>query len=98
MPVITLPDGSNRQFDSPVSILDVAADIGPGLAKSTLGGRVNGVRMDASDVISEDVELTIFTPRDEDGLENYSSLLCAFVGACIKTALARCKDGDWTYD
>lgn len=69
MPVITLPDGSSRQFEQPVSVMDVAADIGPGLAKSTLGGRVNGVRVDASEVIAEDAELTIFTPRDEDGVE-----------------------------
>ena len=46
MPVITLPDGSQRQFEQPVSVLDVANDIGPGLAKATIAGRVNGQRVD----------------------------------------------------
>jgi len=44
MPIITLPDGSQRSFDAPVSILDVANDIGPGLAKATIAGRINGER------------------------------------------------------
>ena len=48
MPVITLPDGSQRSFENPVSTLDVANDIGPGLAKATIAGRVNGERVDAS--------------------------------------------------
>jgi threonyl-tRNA synthetase len=69
MPVITLPDGSKRQFENPVSVYQVAADIGPGLAKVTLGGRVNGQRVDAHDLIIEDADLVIFTPKDEDGLE-----------------------------
>ncbi|MGH1440785.1 MAG: threonine--tRNA ligase [Cellvibrionaceae bacterium] len=69
MPVITLPDGSQRSFEQPVSVFDVASDIGPGLAKATLGGRVNGERIDAHDLISDDAELTIFTAKDEDGLE-----------------------------
>jgi threonyl-tRNA synthetase len=69
MPSVTLPDGSQRQFDNPVSVLDVAADIGPGLAKAALAGRVNGQLVDVSYVIDEDVELGIVTDRDEDGLE-----------------------------
>ena len=52
MPVISLPDGSQRSYDKPISIYDIAADIGPGLAKATLGGRVNGERADASDLIA----------------------------------------------
>ncbi len=69
MPSITLPDGSQRVFDHPVSVLDVAADIGPGLAKATLAGRVNDVLVDASYIINEDSTLAIVTERDEDGLE-----------------------------
>jgi len=69
MPAITLPDGSVRSFDAPVSVLDVAADIGPGLAKATLAGRVNGDLVDASFTITDDAELSIVTDRDEDGLE-----------------------------
>jgi len=66
---VTLPDGSQRKFDHPVSVLDVAADIGPGLAKATLAGRVNDVLVDASHVINDDSTLAIITERDEDGLE-----------------------------
>jgi threonyl-tRNA synthetase len=69
MPVITLPDGSQRPFSQPVSVHDVAADIGPGLAKAALAGKVNGKLVDTSHVISEDAELAIVTSRDEDGLD-----------------------------
>jgi len=69
MPVITLPDGSQRSFDKPVSIYDVAADIGPGLAKAALAGRIDGRELDTSHVIENDAELSIITERDEEGLE-----------------------------
>ena len=69
MPVITLPDGSQRSFENPVSTLDVANDIGPGLAKATIAGRVNGERVDACDMINEDSRLEIITAKDDDGLE-----------------------------
>ena len=69
MPVITLPDGSQRQFDNSVSVMDVALSIGPGLAKATIAGRVDGVRVDACDLIENDASLEIITAKDEDGLE-----------------------------
>ena len=69
MPVITLPDGSQRNFDHSVSVIDVAQDIGSGLAKATLAGRVDGRLVDASHVIEKDAGLQIITTRDEDGLE-----------------------------
>ncbi|ALP53052.1 threonine--tRNA ligase [Candidatus Tenderia electrophaga] len=69
MPVVTLPDGSKRNFDHPVTVMDVAADIGPGLAKATLAGRVDGELVDASHTIEGDAELAIVTERDEEGLE-----------------------------
>ncbi len=69
MPVITLPDGSQREFDQPVSIHDVAADIGPGLAKAALAGRVDGELVDTSYILDGDCELAIVTSRDEDALE-----------------------------
>ncbi|MFW2405092.1 MAG: TGS domain-containing protein, partial [Gammaproteobacteria bacterium] len=69
MPVITLPDGSQKQFDEPVSVARVAADIGPGLAKAALAGRVDGNLVDTAFVIDRDAELSIITGRDEDGLE-----------------------------
>jgi threonyl-tRNA synthetase len=69
MPAITLPDGSERQFDQPVSVMDVAADIGPGLAKATLAGEVDGKLVDAAFIIDADVALRIITARDAEGLE-----------------------------
>ena len=69
MPVITLPDGSQRSFDHPVSVMDVAADIGPGLAKATLAGKVDDRMVDASYIIDNDAKLSIITDRDEEGLE-----------------------------
>ncbi|WP_296061115.1 threonine--tRNA ligase [uncultured Amphritea sp.] len=69
MPVVTLPDGSKREFANAVTVFDVAADIGAGLAKVALAGRVNGELVDTSHTITDDAELAIITPRDEDGLE-----------------------------
>ncbi|RYY74839.1 MAG: threonine--tRNA ligase [Gammaproteobacteria bacterium] len=90
MPVITLPDGSKRQFENPVSVYQVAADIGPGLAKVTLGGRVSingdktGQRVDAHDLITDDADLVIFTPKDEDGLEIIRHSCAHLLGHAIK--------------
>ena len=69
MPVITLPDGSQRSFSQPVSVHDVAADIGPGLAKAALAGVVDGKEVDTSYVVDRDASLAIITDRDEAGLE-----------------------------
>jgi threonyl-tRNA synthetase len=69
MPVVTLPDGSQRSFDQSVSVHDVAADIGPGLAKAALAGKVNGQLVDTSFAIEEDVELAIVTNKDDDAVE-----------------------------
>ncbi|MES9902203.1 MAG: threonine--tRNA ligase [Sedimenticola sp.] len=69
MPVITLPDGSQRSFDDAVSVYDVAASIGPGLAKAALAGRVDGELVDTSFTMEGDAELAIITDRDEAGLE-----------------------------
>lgn len=68
MPVITLPDGSQRHFDAPISVMDVAASIGAGLAKACIAGRVNGELCDACDLITEDASLSIITIKDADGL------------------------------
>jgi len=69
MPTVTLPDGSRREFDQPVSVQAIAADIGPGLAKAALAGKVNGELVDTSFVIDRDAELAIITARDEEALE-----------------------------
>ena len=69
MPLITLPDGSERRFDAPVSVHEVAADIGPGLAKAALAGVVEDQLVDTSYVIDSDASLRIVTIRDPEGVE-----------------------------
>ena len=69
MPAITLPDGSQRVFDNPVSVADVAADIGAGLAKATLAGVVDGDVVDASHLIEQDATLAIVTDRSDEALD-----------------------------
>ncbi len=68
MPSITLPDGSQRDYSDTVSVADIAADIGPGLAKATLAGVVNGELVDSTTQISSDATLAIVTAKDDDGL------------------------------
>jgi threonyl-tRNA synthetase len=68
MPAITLPDGSRREFDRPVTVQEVAASIGPGLAKAALAGKLNGSVVDSSCLIESDAELAIITVRDEEAL------------------------------
>ena len=84
MPVITLPDGSSRHFDQPVTVYDVAADIGPGLAKATVGGRVNGQRRDTCDLINDDATVSLFTASDDDGLEIIRHSCAHLLGHAIK--------------
>ena len=84
MPIITLPDGSQRQFDHPVSVLEVAQNIGAGLAKATIAGRVNGERRDACDIIEQDSTLEIITAKDEDGLEIIRHSTAHLLGHAIK--------------
>jgi threonyl-tRNA synthetase len=69
MPVITLPDGSQREYEQAVSVMDVAQSIGSGLAKATLAGRVNNELVDASTLIDTDATLQIITAKDDAGLE-----------------------------
>lgn len=84
MPVITLPDGSQRHFDHAVSPMDVALDIGPGLAKATIAGRVNGELVDACDPIESDSTLSIITAKDEEGLEIIRHSCAHLLGHAIK--------------
>ena len=69
MPAITLPDGSRREFDRPVTVQEVAASIGPGLARATLAGKLNGAVVDSSCLIERDAQLAIITARDDEALE-----------------------------
>jgi threonyl-tRNA synthetase len=69
MPIVTLPDGSQRRFDHPVTVDEVAGDIGPGLRKAALAGKVNGKLVDTSYAIVSDASVAIVTDRDPEGLE-----------------------------
>jgi len=69
MPVITLPDGSKREYDQAVTVMDVALSIGSGLAKATLAGKVNGNLVDAGTLINQDATLQLITAKDEDGID-----------------------------
>jgi threonyl-tRNA synthetase len=69
MPVITLPDGSQREFSHAIKVMDVAASIGAGLAKATLAGKVNGKLVDAATLIEQDAALQLITAKDEEGVD-----------------------------
>ena len=69
MPIITLPDGTEKSFDQPLNVFEVAKSIGSGLAKATLAGKVNGELVDAAYVIDTDSSVSIITAKDEEGLE-----------------------------
>ena len=84
MPVITLPDGSQREFDSAVSVYDIAADIGPGLAKATIAGEVNGNLVDACDLIEQDANIKIITERDSEGVEIIRHSCAHLLGHAVK--------------
>ncbi|MFC3149714.1 threonine--tRNA ligase [Litoribrevibacter euphylliae] len=84
MPVITLPDGSQRSFDQAVTIMQVAEDIGPGLAKATIAGRINGELQDACETITEDAELQIITAKDQEGVEIIRHSCAHLIGHAIK--------------
>jgi threonyl-tRNA synthetase len=92
MPIITLPDGSQRQFDHPVTGLDIATDIGPGLAKAAIAIKVDGEQRDIYHQISEDANVSILTSKDEEGLDVLRHTLAAQILArAIKTHFPTAK-------
>ena len=84
MPVITLPDGSKREFESTITVLDIARDISSGLAKNTIAGIVNGELVDACELIEADSTLQIITAKDEEGLEILRHSCAHLMGHAIK--------------
>ncbi|MCR4511530.1 threonine--tRNA ligase [Pseudomonas sp. 32.2.56] len=91
MPIITLPDGSQRTFDHPVSVLEVAQSIGAGLAKATVAGKVNGKLVDACDLIESDATLQIITPKDQEGLEIIRHSCAHLIGHAVKQLFPTAK-------
>ncbi|RDI27445.1 threonine--tRNA ligase [Pseudacidovorax intermedius] len=81
---ITLPDNSRREYPGPVTVAEVAQSIGPGLAKNTVAGKVDGKLVDASDLIDHDARLQIITPKDEEGLEIIRHSCAHLVGHAVK--------------
>ncbi|MCW5567998.1 MAG: threonine--tRNA ligase [Dokdonella sp.] len=91
MIAITLPDGSRREFDHPVSVMEVAQSIGPGLAKATVAGKVDGRQVDASDLIDHDAGLQILTPKDAEGVEIIRHSAAHLVGHAVKQLYPEAK-------
>lgn len=91
MPIITLPDGSQRSFDHSVSVLEVAQSIGAGLAKATVAGKVNGKLVDACGLIDSDATLQIITPKDQEGLEIIRHSCAHLIGHAVKQLFPTAK-------
>ncbi len=85
MPVVTLPDGSHKTFDAAVTAAEVAAAIGPGLAKAALAARVDGRLVDLSHVIENDTQIAIITDRDPEGLEIIRHSSAHLLAHAVKT-------------
>ncbi len=84
MPVITLPDGSKKVFEKPVTILEIAQSIGAGLAKATIAGKVNDVLFDATLPIEKDAEVVIVTSKDKEGVEIIRHSFAHLIGHAVK--------------
>ncbi len=91
MPVITLPDGSQRKFENPITVMQLAQDIGPGLAKATIAGRVDGELKDASDLITQDAAVAIITAKDAEGVEIIRHSCAHLIGHAIKQLYPQAK-------
>ena len=84
MVAITLPDGSVKEFDGQATVMQVAESIGPGLAKATVAGRVNGQLVDAHDPITTDATVEIVTPKDDDGIDIIRHSCAHLLGHAVK--------------
>ncbi|MGH8276763.1 MAG: threonine--tRNA ligase, partial [Steroidobacteraceae bacterium] len=91
MPVVTLPDGSQRRFEHPLTVAEVAADIGAGLARAALAARVNGKLVDTSYVIADDASLAIVTDKDREGLEVIRHSTAHLLAQAVKELFPRAQ-------
>ncbi|WP_458527073.1 threonine--tRNA ligase [Onishia taeanensis] len=91
MPIVTLPDGSQRTFDAPLSVMQLAESIGPGLAKACVAGKIDGVQVDAADIIDHDATVAILTARDEEGLEVIRHSCAHLIGHAVKQLYPEAK-------
>ena len=81
---VTLPDGARRSFPHPVTVMDLAAAIGPGLASNTVAGMIDGRLVDASDLIERDAAVRIITPADSEGVEIIRHSCAHLLGQAVK--------------
>lgn len=91
MPIVTLPDGSQRTFDEPISVMQLAESIGPGLAKACVAGKIDGELVDAADLIERDAEVAIITARDPEGLEIIRHSCAHLIGHAVKQLYPEAK-------
>lgn len=91
MPIVTLPDGSQRSFEEPITVMQLAESIGPGLAKACVAGKIDGVEVDAADVIDHDAEVAILTARDEEGVAVIRHSCAHLLGHAIKQLYPNAK-------
>ena len=91
MPIVTLPDGSQRSFDSPLTVMQLAESIGAGLAKACVAGKIDGVAVDAADLIDRDAEVAILTARDPEGLEVVRHSCAHLIGHAVKQLYPEAK-------
>ena len=91
MPIVTLPDGSQRSFEEPITVMQLAESIGPGLAKACVAGKIDGVEVDAADVIDHDAEVAILTVRDEEGVAIIRHSCAHLLGHAVKQLYPNAK-------
>ena len=91
MPVITLPDGTQKVFENPVTILEIAQSIGTGLAKATIAGKVNGILLDATLPITNDSKVVIITSKDKEGIEIIRHSFAHLIGHAVKQIYPKIK-------
>ncbi len=91
MPKITLPDGSQKIFNQPVTVMEIAESIGPGLAKSTLAGNVNGVLLDTSIKVDYDASINIITSKDKAGIDIIRHSFAHLIGHAVKQLYPEAK-------
>ncbi|SFU29816.1 threonine--tRNA ligase [Halomonas korlensis] len=91
MPIVTLPDGSQKTSDEPLTVMQLAESIGPGLAKACIAGKIDGVLVDAADTIDRDAHVSIITARDAEGLEIIRHSCAHLIGHAVKQLYPEAK-------
>ncbi len=91
MPIVTLPDGSQKTFEAPLTIMQLAESIGPGLAKACIAGKIDGVLVDAADLIEKDATVAIITARDDEGVEIIRHSCAHLIGHAVKQMYPEAK-------